>query len=199
MAKKYLIPVFALISFLILSGDSGAQNSIIVSLKTPLCPWIECRLGDKLDYYLSCLNRVSIAREDLPINPEFASFESLLSWGRQRGGRFLVDITVDRIDLERRKATVFPEIVFRYQVYAVLTGTLRIIDLKKGRLAALKDINQEVKAADQWQFVDDNENDPALSVPPDEKMVLFRRLEDKTALKLLQEVKELSRGNSFGR
>lgn len=199
MIKKSLIPVLVLLWIFILSSDSGAQNSIIVSLKTPQCPWTECRLGDKLDYYLSCLNRGSIAREDLPATSGFVSFENLLSWGRQRGGRFLVDISVDRIDLERRKSTIFPEVVFRYRVYAVLTGTLRIIDLKKGRLSELKDIKHEVKAADRWQVVDDDKNDPALSIPADEKIILFRQLEDKTALDLLKEVKDLTRGINFGR
>ena len=53
MVKKSLIPVLVLLWILVLSSESGAQNSIIVSLKTAECPWTECRLDEKLDYYLS--------------------------------------------------------------------------------------------------------------------------------------------------
>lgn len=108
-----------------------------------------------------------------------------------------MDVTVERIDLERRKVTIVPWIMFRYRVYAVLEGTLRIFDIKKGRLIDLKNIECELKAKDKWQIVDDDKTDADLMVAADARQILFDDLEETAAAWLYEEIKKLTRGNHF--
>ena len=71
---------------------------------------------------------------------------------------------------------------WRYRVYAVLAGTMRILDVSKERMVKNKKLEYRVRVADSWQLVDENEHDPALSVPASEMTDLFNRLEDQVAL-----------------
>ncbi|MEW5924019.1 MAG: hypothetical protein AB1746_08535 [Candidatus Zixiibacteriota bacterium] len=174
---------------------SSAQNGIVVCLKAPECPWSDIHFEEKVDVLLASMNRVPIIRRTLPITPQPMGFEDMVLWGQQQGGRYLVDVTIDRIDLEQRKVTFLPWIVFRHRVYAVMEGTLRIIDLRKGRLVDLKRIECDVKASDKWQVVDDDKTDADLMIPADEKPILFDRLEERAAAWLYEEIKKLTRGN----
>jgi hypothetical protein len=200
---KKLAVIFALILSLIFHWGLAAGGSIIVNLRVPASPWIDSKLSDKLDYYLSSISNVPVVKYDnsdsLWMNTTGSSFQELLGWCRNLNGRFLVDISVNRIDVEKRKTTVFPEIVFRYRNYAIIEGTLRILDVNKERMVKLKKLNFELKATDRWQVVDDNENDPALSIPSDKKIIVFERLEDRAAKELFEEIRNLAKGNYFGK
>lgn len=199
MARKNILAV-SIVALLFLSGGvTAAGESIIISLHAPDCPWAGFQLSEKLGFYLSSINRVPFIWRDLPDRADLWNFGELLSWGTEQGGRFLVDLSIDRIDLEKRKMTVIPQLIFRYRVYAVLNGTMRIIDLKKGRLVRIKDLKYETKACDQWQLIDDDETDPALKTAADEKLILFDRLEDVAASRLYKEIKDLVRSIDFGR
>jgi hypothetical protein len=187
----------------LLGGTLSAENGIAISLQLPQTAWSDSHLGEKLDMHLSTINRVPISRfgpdkNMAPIGAE-SSFLELLEFGRRQNDRFLVDIIVDRIDLEKRKMTVIPCLLFRYRLYAVLTGKMRILDITRERIIKFQDIDYEIKASDQWQVVDDNRDDPALHVPSDEKAILFNRLEEEAASRLFKEIVELTKGNSFGR
>jgi hypothetical protein len=152
---------------------------------------------------MSTITHVPIARNDISdtifVDVDGESFQDLLARGQLQNGHYLVDIKVDRIDLEKRKLTLIPMIFWRYRVYAVLTGTVRILDISRGRMVKSQKIKYDIRAADQWQLIDNNENDPALSIPADEMTNLFDRLDEKAALKLFEEIKEISRGNNFGK
>jgi hypothetical protein len=62
-----------------------------------------------------------------------------------------------------------------------------------------EEIEYDILASDNWQLVDDNEHDPAISIPADELTFLFDRLEDKAAERLYKKIKDISRGNNFGK
>jgi hypothetical protein len=197
--------VFTLIVILMwpVGGTLLAANGITINLRLPETAWSDSRLGERLDMFLSDINRVPITRfgpfENIAPVGVASSFEELLEFGRRQGDRFLVDITIDRIDLEQRKTTIFPCLFFRYRTYAVITGKLRVLDITRERMISHKDIDYEIKASDQWQAMDDNPYDPALHIPTDEKIILFAKLEDEAASRLYKEIKKLIKGNSFGR
>nr|MBN2278313.1 hypothetical protein [candidate division Zixibacteria bacterium] len=192
------IVIAACLWLMFLAIPALAGDNVIVSLKTTACPWADIHLEDRLDLHLASINRIPVVRQDLPANSDNLAFEDLLDWGQQRDGHFLVDIAVERIDLDLRKVTVFPFLLYRYRAYAVLSGHLRVIDLDKKRQLVFKEIAYDIKASDQWQPGEDNKFDPALNIPADEKRQLFRRLEEKVAEELSREIKALTRGNHFG-
>ncbi len=152
---------------------------------------------------MSAITHVPIVRNDISdtifVDVDGESFQDLLARGQMQNGHYLVDIKVDRIDMEKRKWTLIPMIFWRYRVYAVLTGTMRILDISRGRMIKTEKIKFDIRAADDWQLIDENEHDPALSIPADEMTNLFDRLDDKAASKLFEEIKEISRGNRFGK
>ena len=197
MNRRILYAAVMLLLILLTTGISNAGDAIVVSVKSTQCPWADSHLNEKVDILLTSMHRVPIVRQALPDAPEAMSFEETILWGQQQGGRYLVDIKIDRIDLEQRKVTILPWIVHRYRVFAVMTGTLRIIDLKKGRLLALQPVECEYKASEKVQIVDDDKTDADLLIPADEKQALFDNLEHKAAGMFYQEIKKLTRGNHF--
>jgi len=198
MIRRVVHIALPVLLMILLWGVSSADSGIIVSLKSTACPWADTHLEQKVDLLLTSMNRVPIVRKALPDASELTTFEEIVLWGQQQGGRYLVDIQIDRIDLERRKITVLPWVMFRYRVYAVMEGTMRIIDLKKGRLLDLQHIECELKGSDKWQIVDDDKTDADLMIPAYDKQILFDELEKKAAGQFYQEIKKLTRGNYFG-
>jgi len=186
----------------LIAGSVFAGNAIMVNLSFPECPYADFHLPQKMDMYLAGIERVPILWHNRMQYPpdnraEILKLNPLLDIGRNNNARYVVDIYVSRVDLETRKVVVIPEIASRYRVYAVLTGIMRIIDVKSDRMIEMDEIAFEVKAKDRWQFVDDDRYDPDLFVPADKKLLLFRELENVTANGLYEKIRRLTRGNHF--
>ncbi len=179
-----------------------SQTGIIVNLKIAENPWADSHLKDKLNLMLSTISQVSIIRADADDTTDSgplhtAHLDKLIEHGLALNGRFLVDVFIDRIDVEKRKAVIFPGLISRYQVYGTAVGKIRIIDIKKARLVEMVDLDCSMKAKDRWQFYDDNPFDGDLKISADKKMILFDRLDEKIASEIFKEVKRLSKGNHF--
>ena len=180
-----------------------SQTGIIVNLKIADNPWADSHLKDKLELKLSTISQVSIIRADANENPDAGPLQTshlddLIEHGRTHDGRFLIDVFIDRIDIEKRKASILPGLISRYQVYGTAVGKIRIVDIKKARLVEMIDLNCSLKAKDRWQFVDDDPFDGDLKVSADKKIILFDRLEEEISNKIFEEVTRLSKGNHFG-
>ena len=180
-----------------------SQTGIIVNLKIAENPWADSHLKEKLDLMLSTINQVLIIRADANEHPDAGPLQTphldaLIEHGQTHNGRFLIDVFIDRIDIEKRKAFILPGLIFRYQVYGTAVGKIRIVDIKKARLVDIIDLDCSLKAKDRWQFVDDDPFDADLKVSADKKKILFDRLEEKVAGKIFKEVKKLSKGIHFG-
>jgi hypothetical protein len=191
------------LAILILPGFLMAQDGIIINLKQVPNPWADSRLGEKLDLLLSTISNVSITRavgsiDNSSVPIQTAAIDKLIEFGQAHNGRFLIDVFIDRIDLEKKKTVVLPCAVSRYQVYGTAIGVIRIIDIKKARVVDLVKMDCSLKAIDRWQFVDDDPNDGDLNMAPDKKIILFDSLEDKVAEKIFDEINKLSKGNHFG-
>ncbi|MCX6826993.1 MAG: hypothetical protein NTV06_06990 [candidate division Zixibacteria bacterium] len=186
--------IFLITLFICLQAKAG--NGVMVTISTPDCPYHDSKLSEKLDLLLSTITTAPIIRPAAE-SLKSADFKELVNRGRQFGGRFLVDIIIDKIDLVKRKITVIPLTIYRYQIFAVLDGTMRIIDIDKSRIITMDKIDYNIKASDQWQFIDDDSNDPALMIPSDEKITILSRLEDKAAAGLFDEILKLAKGNHF--
>ncbi len=200
---KSLITPIIFIFILAFCGTVAAGDGIVVNLRTPKNPWADSHLAEKFDIYLSEISHVPIVRNDISdtifVDVAGELYQDLLARGRMQNAHFLVDIKIDRLDLEKRRWTLIPMLFWRYRIYAILTGTMRILDVSKGRMVKNKKLEYRVRVADSWQLIDENEHDPTLSIPASEMTDLFNRLEDQAALKLYKEIKEISRSNSFGK
>ncbi len=197
------VSALAFLLTVLLFNVAVSQTGIIVNLKIAENPWADSHVEEKLDLMLSTISRATIIKVEADAYPDTGPLETshlddLIEYGQTHNGRFLIDIFIDRIDIERRKAFILPGLLFRYQVYAVAVGKIRIIDIKKARLVRLIDLDCDLKAKDRWQFIDDDSFDADLKVAADRKIVLFDRLEEKIAAKIFEEVKKLSKGIHFG-
>lgn len=198
MKNRYTIIFFAIL--LVASAlMATAGDKIVVNLRIPPNPYATSRLNEKLDLYFSAINDVTIVR-NLVVNtiPEESDrvldFDELMGLGLERNSRYVIDLNFTRIELERRKTTVVPQVINRYRVYAVLSGWMRIVDIEAGRLYKMKAIEFEVKARDRWQFADDNRHDADLMIPPDQKTILFEKLEELAASQIMSIIEELIGG-----
>jgi hypothetical protein len=199
--KKYIFLILLMITGLVvlITATASSNGGIVINLRMTACSWSDVNLKERLEYYLTVINNVPVVFNEVegdrqPFEKSGPDLLSLMDDGRRHNGDFLVDINISRIDFETRKVVVFPHIITRYRVFAVLSGSIRVVDLVDKRLTDLKNFEYEIKARDRWQFVDDDVTDFDLHVASDKKIKLIRRLEDKTAIGLFQEIKQLAGG-----
>lgn len=191
------LKLLALAIVLIPSVLPFAQDGIFVSIKTMDYPYADSHVADKLSLALSPFKEVQIFEAFNPAGPP-EGLEQLIAFGHAHNVRFLAELSIDKMDMKKRKKTIIPLILFRYRTYGVIVGTVRIIDIAKERIIQLENVNVDIEAADQWQIFDDDAGDPALNIPADEKIALFDRLEDEVARQFWEKIRRLTRGNSFG-
>ncbi len=196
---NHRVKTIILSSMLLVGGLAvRAQDSVIVNISPAACPYADSHLAERLEYKLSTLNHQPLAVNIQAAKPaKFENLEQVITRGKAQKARFLIDITVEKLDLIQKKITVVPLAVYRYQVYGIITGQLRIVDVAKRRVAKMDRFYWEMKGSDQWQLIDDEPTDPALKLPADEKISLFDALEEKAAVALFEDIKAATRGNHF--
>lgn len=179
----------------------GLPRTLMLDVKTAPLAWGDSRLGEKLETALSRIQdfRVRSGRYDLSDLPPFpenrTDTDSLLNWGKEAGGRYLLVVTVGDEYLERRKSFSLPLIFQRYQTVGVIRGEFRFLDLQKGRLLAAEQFDVQLVGTGRLQgATDDNRNDPDLHMAAPEKGRLFCLLEDKLTDQLVKRVSGLATG-----
>lgn len=182
-----------------LMATAAAENKVVVNVNLPECPYYDSRLDVKLHDYLALIDKAEIAYPDSAQRARLGAdrslfFEDILKIGEECQGRYLIDIAIDRIDIERRKVTVIPLLFYRYRVYGVMRGRLNIIDVARKRVLETHDLDFEVKEVDQWQVYDDDPDHPALLLPADRRINLLDRVDDKAAEDLYEQIKKMTRG-----
>jgi TolB-like protein len=122
------------------------------------------------------------------------NIDSLLEWGREIGGHYLLVVYVTSERLERTKTFTIPLIVHQWETIAVIEGEVRLLDLGRGRLLWADPFREELSARRIIQADQDNTRaDADLHVPAYEKQVLFSELEEILADKLARRVRTLAR------
>jgi hypothetical protein len=164
-------------------------------------PWGETRLTEKLIWHLSQVADLRIlSTEGLSeAAPQFPAaghdLDSLLEWGKEIGGRYILSVTVDKERLETRKRFVIPLILHRYTTAGVIEGEIRLVDVQRGRVLAVERFSEKKRACQVIQGDPDNNiHDPDLQVPADEKADLFVALEDQLAVRIAKKTRSLVRG-----
>jgi len=199
---RTLAVIGAVIIALVVAGSVLAlPRSIIVKVDQTPMAWSDSRLTEKLVTTLSRdqeLRVVEANRAAMPL-PAFPSdrtnFDSLLEWGVEIGGRYLLTVRVDREGLECRKTFSVPLIFHRWETLAVIAGEIRLLDVQKGRLLLAESFEERVRAARQFQSSsEDDKHDAALHVSAADKSALFGTLEDKLVECIMKKIARHTRG-----
>lgn len=191
---------FILTTVLVLATAAAASTDreIIVSVDAVPLAWGDSRVAAKLQRYLSRDGNlsVSLAGEDDSGRPAFPAdrynIDSLMNWGREVGGRYLmlVDVTAER--LERRKSFHVPLVFHKYQTVGIIEGEFRLLDLTRGRVLTAEPFQMERKGPRIFQgTMDDDINDPDLHLTASRKVVFFDELETGLCRRLAEKVGHL--------
>lgn len=186
---------------LALSVRAGTPREVIVDVQTVPLAWGDCRLTEKIqaEFTRNPEMRVRFAESNghgAPLAPpNRTDLDSLLDWGTEIGGRYLLVVTVTDEGLERRKSFSLPLIFHKWETVAVIRGEYRFLDLQKGRLVAAEPFEEKLVGTRQFQMsTDDNRSDPSLHMTASEKGRLFSQLEDQLVAKLSGRLEIWSRG-----
>lgn len=199
---RFLVVTGAVILALVVAGSVLAlPRAIIVQVDQAPLAWSDSRLAEKLATTLSRDQELRIIEADREagLMPAFPSdrtnVDSLLDWGVEIGGRYLLTIKVDREGLECRKTFSVPLIFHRWETLAVVAGEIRLLDLQKRRLLLAEPFEERVRAARQFQSSsEDDKHDAALHVSAADKSDLFGCLEDKLVECLMKKIARHTRG-----
>ena len=187
----------------ILAGSVFANNTrkVVLQVITPESAWSESRVAEKVKIHLTRDQRYSVidaayAAEGQPSFPEQRyDFDSLVNWGTELGGRYLMLIDVYSRRLETRKTFQIPLFFHKYQTMAVMEGEIRCLDLSRGRMLIAEPFRLEEKGPRCMQAdPDENPYDSDLQLPADQKRLLLDRLEEKVAGHLSERLSKVTNG-----
>jgi len=187
---------------LVLAGGlTAAPRELLLNVQSAPLAWGDTRLEEKVVRELGRNPdlRVRTAGLENGSGPHFPAnrtdVDSLLNWGLEMGGRYLLTVTVDEYALERRKGFSLPLVFHKWETVGVIRGEYRMLDLHKGRMTAAEPFEVEMSGSRQFQFsTDDNRADPSLHITAPEKRKFFGKLEEKLVKHLVEKVNRLTRG-----
>jgi len=201
--RHLVLPCLVLLSGLILAPVSGTATPRRVLLhvrgldlpggRSDLTALMLQKLTRQTSLRITPTTRLS---DEMPTFPESSyDLDTLIDWGREVGGRYLVDIRGTYEGIRTRKTFSIPLILHRYETAAVIEGEMRVIDLQRQRLVYDRPFAKSVRARQVVQADPDQDgHDADLHVPTSEKQDLYRRLETRLAEHLVTRLHLLSRG-----
>ena len=180
----------------------AGEYRLLIDLEMAPTPWHDSRLGERLDRVFSRnpdVRVVMLKHTEQPADPPRPmadlDVDSLMNWGQELGGRYLLSLQIHREDIKRKKSFSLPLVFHRYKTMAVIEGELRLLDLVRGRVLAAEDIKYELEASSQFQAEwDDNRHDANLHLTSPQKSELFAELETRFAEDLQDKIKDFLQG-----
>ncbi len=188
---------------LVLAGSVLANNSrkVILRVIAPASAWSRSKVAEKVKIHLSRDLRYSIIDPDLsadgqpPFPEQCYNLDSLMNWGTELGGRYLMLIDVHSQRLETRKTFQIPLFFHKYQAMAVVEGEFRCLDLSRGRMLIAEPFRLEEKGPRCMQAdPDENAFDADLRLSADQKILLLDKLEEKLADHLSRRLATVTNG-----
>ena len=184
-----------------LHGDSyGADRRIILNVQTEPTPWGESRLANSLVRQLGRSADLRIVTPDMisDFAPPFPLArhdpDSLIDWGREIGGQYLLIVDVRNESLTTKKTFSIPLIMHKWKTVGVIEADARLLDLQRGRVLMNDSFVEELTGRRALQGDPDNNGaDPDLHISAPEKRTLMDRLEDRLAGRLVRKEKKLVR------
>lgn len=185
---------------LAVSANAASRRLILQVEKAPLA-WADCDLTEHLVTAFSRDPNLRVITPDTqnsgypPFPQDGLDIDSLINWGTEIGGRYLLVVSIHREVLERRKTFGLPLIFQRWETVGILEGELRLLDLQKRRLLVAEPFELKKSGSRQIQAAwDNNKNDPSLHLPAAQKDKLFRTLELSLTDQLVDDFSKYTRG-----
>ena len=180
---------------------AGSSRDVLLHVEAPPSGWAESRLQEKLAVTLGRNADMNITLTSdidgrMPPFPEASrDFDSLTAWGIKAGGRYLMVVRVASERFETRKTFNMPLVFQKYEVFGVIEGEIRMIDLDKSRLLAAESFSAELRGPRVFQSsLEDDQRDPDLHLNAAEKVHFLARLEQKAADQLVTQARVLMKG-----
>jgi hypothetical protein len=131
-----------------------------------------------------------------PSFPEhYFDLDSLVNWGQEIGGNYLMLVDVSSERIERRKSFSLPLIFHKYETVGIIEGEFRFVDLRHGKLLSAEPFKVEERGAQILQAsMDDDINDPALHLTAVRKLEFMDKLEAKLSKQLTRRAHSLMSG-----
>jgi hypothetical protein len=193
--------VLLLVSILPRAASAGPR--ILLRVSPAESAWSSVGIEEKLLIRMTrdtAMRVVNVNRADngLPDFPEdHFNLDRLVEWGQEIGGQYLMLVDVHDERLERRKTWEIPLFFQKYETMGVISGELRLIDLKRGVLLLSQPFLREQKAKRVTQgSPDDNINHPNLHMTAPNKLIFFDQMEDHLCDQLLESIGFTERGNN---
>ncbi len=192
-----------LLLLMVLTSGVFANNNrkVILQVIAPESAWSRSKVAEKLKIHLSRDLRYSIidpdplAETQPPFPKQRYNLDSLMNWGTELGGRYLMLIDVHSQRLETRKTFHIPLFFHKYQTMAVMEGEFRCLDLSRGRMIIAEPFRLEEKGPRCMQAdPDQNAFDPDLQLSANQKILLLDKLEEKLADHLSRRLSMVTNG-----
>lgn len=188
MARAFKALAFSALYVCLISGSArAARVYLLIHVEQAETHWGDSDLSPKLLEFLTGKNGLEVATIDDSLwqtsesGSGFFSADYVSRFGSAMGARYVISFSNVSARLETRKGLSAPLLLSRYGVYGSVSGILRIVDTKKGRVVFDEMIEIEKRGPSQWQLLDDNPNSPALTLSAVEKIHFLEKLEWKTA------------------
>ena len=181
--------------------NAAALNGrdLILNVVSPPRAHSDSHIDRKLQRYLTREADLRVKLVDDNTQPPFPNTlydtESLLSWGRETGGRYLIVIEITDARLEKRKSFHVPLVFHKYETVGVIKGEFTLLDLNRGKALANESFDIEKKGPRIFQAtMDDDINDPDLHLTAPRKILFFDQLETRLCRHLADRVRKLVGG-----
>lgn len=195
MRNRRAYTVLAL-AVIVLAGILAAQNgsrTITVILEQPQQAIEDFTLVKELDDRLAIRAGLDVMfpAEDSTLPPAPRTrfdLTRILEWGQEIGSRYVIYLQVNERRLATRKRTSIPYLLSRYVVEGRLDGVYSLVDLSRSKVIGTWDLRTRLAGPRQWQIAEDYPDDPDLHMPAPEKVIFFKRLEEKAADEIMDNI-----------
>jgi len=183
-----------LLSCLFAVSSFSANKNVVLYVEAAEVSWADSYLKEKIITRFTRDREFSFStKTDNSGQPEFptASYDmdSLINWGSEIGGRYLLVIKVNSERLDRKRTFHIPLILHRYETIGVIDAEIRLLDLERGRMLMAEQITVELSAGSIIQAdPDKNINDADIHIAASQKGIFLTKLERKFAERLYDKV-----------
>lgn len=200
MNRNLVIKLLFLIFFL--AGSLvAAPRVILLEVENAPLAWSDSQLYRKLERELTRDENIRVVPTETQMTgqPSFPAkrndLDSLLDWGLEMGGRYLMIVTVTEERLEKKKTFNVPLLFHKYEAVGIIEGDWRLMDLQRQKLLVTEPFKVELNGPRILQgSMDDNRNDADIHLTAARKVTFFDRLEDKLTAELVKRVRKHTGG-----
>ena len=200
MNRNLLIKLLFLIFFL--AGSlAAAPRVVLLEVATVPLAWSDSRLYQKLERQLTRDENIRVVPADNQNagQPSFPTqrndLDSLLDWGLEMGGRYLMVVTVTGERLEKKKTFNIPLLFHKYETVGIIEGDWRLLDLQRQKMLVTEPFKIQLNGPRIFQgSMDDNRHDADIHLTAARKVSFFGRLEDKLTAALMEKVRKHTGG-----